>query len=446
MNDPYLVVKSDKVASVAKRAGLTLDELRRLNHLSSKETIATGQTLYLSERTSFGFTTLFLDALRHPIENLPYQLRFDDQVVTGKTPANGMVPRKVTKNANSTIEVWTQDAQGQWQQLTSTTSGYGHKLITLVSGAVVVAGKTEAQPAGVPTQPTPPAGSVAPPRPGPTSQAAPPKRAAGRPSKNNKAVKTKTAKTPQGQPVLQISVDIPQGLLDYFATFKGGEITDKDWKDTAETLTCEEAVLKAISVVESGGNSSFWRLNKGDGAHIPAILFERHYFSKKTKGIYDDTFPDVSWPIGYRIRKKLHANDKTMPFGEVEELDIYSDRVSAYLRLIEAYRLDEDAALRSCSWGKFQVMGDNFGACGAGDLKVFINAMCTSEYEQLRMLSGFIRKKSRLWTAVKTRDWEAIALNYNGPGYKTFSYDTKLKAAYEKFVSPPKDASNKTKA
>ena len=135
-----------------------------------------------------------------------------------------------------------------------------------------------------------------------------------------------------------------------------------------------------------------------------------------------------------------------MPFGEVEELDIYSDRVSAYLRLIEAYRLDEDAALRSCSWGKFQVMGDNFGACGAGDLKVFINAMCTSEYEQLRMLSGFIRKKSRLWTAVKTRDWEAIALNYNGPGYKTFSYDTKLKAAYEKFVSPPKDASNKTKA
>ena len=102
--------------------------------------------------------------------------------------------------------------------------------------------------------------------------------------------------------------------------------------------------MKAISVVESGGNSSFWRLNKGDGANIPAILFERHYFSRKTKGSYNDTFPDISWPIGYRTRKKLHANDKTMPFGEVEELDIYSDRVSAYLRLIEAYRLDPDAA------------------------------------------------------------------------------------------------------
>ena len=243
---------------------------------------------------------------------------------------------------------------------------------------------------------------------------------------------------PQGQPVLQISVDIPQGLLAHFAKFKGGYITDANWTDMAKLLDCEEAVLKAISVVESGGNSSFWRLNKGDGANIPAILFERHYFSRKTKGSYNDTFPDISWPIGYRTRKTLHANDKTMPFGEVEELDIYSDRVSAYLRLIEAYRLDPDAALRSCSWGKFQVMGDNFAACGSASVVEFVDAMCTSEYEQLKLLAGFIQNKPRLWTAVKTKDWAVIALNYNGAGYKTFSYDTKLKAAYEKFAPASK--------
>ena len=61
-------------------------------------------------------------------------------------------------------------------------------------------------------------------------------------------------------------------------------------------------------------------------------------------------------------------------------------------------------------------------------------------------LRAFIRNKSRLWTAVKTKDWQAIALNYNGPGYKTFSYDTKLKAAYEKFAPAPKGAPDKTKA
>ena len=235
-------------------------------------------------------------------------------------------------------------------------------------------------------------------------------------------------------------------MLDHFAKFTGGEITDKDWKDTADRLTCEAAVLKTISVVESGGNSSFWRLNNGDGAHIPAILFERHYFSRKTKGIYNDTFPDISWPVGYRVRKDPKRVDKTMPFGDVNEVDLYRDRTTAYLRLIEAYRLDKDAALMSCSWGKFQVMGDNFAACDARDLNAFVGAMCTSEYEQLKLLAGFIQNKPRLWAAVRAKDWEAIALNYNGPGYKTFHYDTKLKAAYEKFSLPPKDSSEKPNA
>ena len=91
-------------------------------------------------------------------------------------------------------------------------------------------------------------------------------------------------------------------------------------------------------------------------------------------------------------------------------------------------------------------MGDNFAACDAGGLDEFVNAMCTSEYEQLQMLAGFIRNKPRLWAAVKTKDWKAIALNYNGPGYKTFSYDTKLKAAYGKFAAAPTDAPDKKKA
>ncbi|MBK1613915.1 hypothetical protein CKO44_10590 [Rubrivivax gelatinosus] len=31
-----------------------------------------------------------------------------------------------------------------------------------------------------------------------------------------------------------------------------------------------------------------------------------------------------------------------------------------------------------------------------------------------------------------------IAFNYNGPGYETYSYDTKLKSAYEKYRSESK--------
>lgn len=97
--------------------------------------------------------------------------------------------------------------------------------------------------------------------------------------------------------------------------------------------------------------------------------------------------------------------------------------------------------------GKFQIMGANFELCGARDINEFVAKMCGSEATQIGLLASFIRRKPRswkdpknkalgkeisLWDAVKTKNWAAIAFNYNGPGYKTYSYDTKLKNAYEK--------------
>lgn len=206
-------------------------------------------------------------------------------------------------------------------------------------------------------------------------------------------------------------------------------------------------MLKAFAEVESGGRSSFWRLNKSDGAFIPAILYERHYFSDKSHHKYDATHPDISWLTGYRKRTLLGQDDKKMPDGIVEATDIYSDYSSSYLRLINAYRLDPDAALMACSWGKFQIMGANFALCGQSDVVKFVDMMCASEASQIELVAEFIQRKPRawknprnkalgleisLWDAVKTKDWAAIAFNYNGSGYRTYSYDTKLKAAYEK--------------
>lgn len=78
--------------------------------------------------------------------------------------------------------------------------------------------------------------------------------------------------------------------------------------------------------------------------------------------------------------------------------------------------------------------------------------MCTSELGQIEVLSAFIQRKPRawkapknktlgkeisLWDAVKTKDWKAIAFNYNGPSYATYGYDTKLQAAYEAYKKKP---------
>jgi hypothetical protein len=42
-------------------------------------------------------------------------------------------------------------------------------------------------------------------------------------------------------------------------------------------------------------------------------------------------------------------------------------------------------------------------------------------------------KAMSLWAAVRDKNWEQIAYNYNGPTYKKYQYDTKLRSAYEKY-------------
>ncbi|NMM10649.1 MAG: DUF3380 domain-containing protein [Polaromonas sp.] len=451
LSDPYRVKHGDTLSAIAELSGHSVAELRRFNHLENPNQLAVGQTLFLSDASAFGVSVLFLDALRQPIVNLPYQLRFDGKVVKQTTGSAGLAPRQLTHNAQSVFEVWIQNAEQEWQRLTSTVSGCGHKMITLVSGSIVIKGQTQAHPHGAPialvgvgNRPPLATNSSA-------FQPPLPKPAAGAASKNNKAVKTRKAKAPQGQSVIQIGVEIPRALLKYFANYKGGDITEADWNLAANGIDCDAAVLKAIAKVESGKRSSFWRLNKIDGAQIPAIMFERHYFSQLTGRKFDAQHPDISWPTGYQQQGKLGSDNKEMHDRKVVVSDIYSDFASSYLRLINAYQLDADAALKSCSWGKFQIMGANYATCGAADLNRFVATMCASELGQIKLLAGFIQRKPRpwkdrrnhalgkevsLWDAVKTKNWQAIAFNYNGPGYKKYHYDTQIQHAYEQYSQP----------
>lgn len=442
--DPYRVKSGDTLSSIARRAGVAVASLQRWNGVRDANKINVGQVLYLSEASAFGVSVAFLDALRHPIANLHYRLEFDGRSIVGRTPSNGQIPTQITKDARSQVDVWVRDAQHQWHRLVSTASGYGHKLITLLSGAIVVPATLDelkrdavkAKSKGREVTATA------------TTQAKPPVKPTGKPSKNNPAVTAKKAKGPQGQPVIVLGVDLPEGLTDHFRNYKSGEISEKDWVNVASELLCEPEVLKAIAKVESGGRSAFWRLNDGEGGHVPAILYERHYFSRLTKGVYDKDHPDISWPTGYRTRKRLGKNDKKMHDGKVDADDVYSSYATSYLRLINAYKLDPGAALQSCSWGKFQIMGANFSLCGEDDVEEFVNQMCTSDAQQISLLAGFIQhkpcawknpknkklgKEISLWDAVKIKNWRAIAFNYNGPGYETHEYHSKLEKAYEQY-------------
>ena len=139
-------------------------------------------------------------------------------------------------------------------------------------------------------------------------------------------------------------------------------------------------------------------------------------------GQYDKDYPDISGP---RRSAGTFGNNQMQ-----------------YLRLINAYRLDKNAALKSCSWGKFQILGENYGLCREHDVVSFVTKMATNEAKQLELFAVFIRNKmdrknkreaygTLLWHAVQQKDWENIARYYNGPKYKKYNYDTKLYQTYE---------------
>ena len=181
-------------------------------------------------------------------------------------------------------------------------------------------------------------------------------------------------------------------------------LTEDDYKEAAKKLGCDIAAVKAVSEVESGKHGAF--LPSGD----PVILFERHKFHKFTNGKYDQTNPGISnrTPGGYGPVSKQHE------------------------RYQEAAGLDSDAAIQSCSWGRFQVMGFHWKNLGYPSLKDFVDSMYVSEGNHL---DSFVRYviKNNLAKHLKNKNWAAFAEGYNGKDYKINKYDQKLAAAYKKY-------------
>lgn len=176
-------------------------------------------------------------------------------------------------------------------------------------------------------------------------------------------------------------------------------LDDEAIENAARKIGCQVAAVRAVIDVESRGG---FLADKR-----PKILFERHYFSRLTGRQYDASHPAISNPNwgGYK--------------GGTAEYD----------RLGEAISLDRDAALRSASWGAFQIMGDNYRVCGFQSAEDFVAAMVAGEPAQLDAFVAFV-KKNHLDDELIRTDWAGFARGYNGPAYRANKYDEKLAAAY----------------
>ncbi len=181
-------------------------------------------------------------------------------------------------------------------------------------------------------------------------------------------------------------------------------LVHQDYLKAANTLRCDVAAIRAVCEVEAPKGGFF-----PDGT--PTTLFEGHKFSQFTGGKYDESHPTISYPSWTR--------------------EHYGDWTREKERLAEAITLDRTAALKSASWGKFQIMGFNHRAAGFPVLQKFINAMFESEAAQLQAFVNFVIHE-KLDDELRDRRWADFARRYNGPGYAANRYDTKIAAAYER--------------
>jgi hypothetical protein len=185
----------------------------------------------------------------------------------------------------------------------------------------------------------------------------------------------------------------------------GTKLDDGAIASAATAIGCEPAAVHAVIEVESRGGFL------PDGR--PKMLFERHYFSRLTGRAYDAAHPDVSNP----------------------RRGGYEGGAAEYDRLARAIGLDRQAALRSASWGMFQIMGDNFGRCDFAYVEAFVAAMVSGEPAQLAAFVAFVRH-AKLDEVLARHDWAAFARGYNGPAFKANRYDQRLAEAWRRDAAP----------
>lgn len=190
-------------------------------------------------------------------------------------------------------------------------------------------------------------------------------------------------------------------------------LVDDDYVDAATYLGCEEAAIRAVDEVESGGSGFL-----PDGKL--KVLFEGHIFHRYTKGKYAASNPDICYPSW---TTKFYTKGNTQQRGDGE-----------LARLQRAMKLDKKAALMSASYGRFQVMGFNFAVCGYKDVETFFEDMQADETKHLEAFINYVTH-NRLDDELINLDWARFARGYNGPEYSKNAYDTKLRRAYERWTA-----------
>lgn len=187
-------------------------------------------------------------------------------------------------------------------------------------------------------------------------------------------------------------------------------LKDSDYIGAAKRLNVSELVIRVFGATEGRG-VGFLKNGKAK------ILFERHrmyFYLSQFKG-------------------KAYANQQMKCCPSIVNMTPggYKGEDAEYTRLRLAQNIHAESALMSCSWGQFQIMGENWKDLGYQSVFDFVDQMQSSESLQLEAFIRFIEWKPGLLAALQKQEWHTVFTLYNGKNYKKLGYQAKFQKEWD---------------
>lgn len=206
------------------------------------------------------------------------------------------------------------------------------------------------------------------------------------------------------------------------AALNGSDISkflkDSDYIAAAKRLKVSELAIRVFGATEGRG-VGFLQNGKAK------ILFERHrmYF----------------YLVHFKGKTFANAQMKASPSIVNTTSGGYKGNEAEYTRLRLAQNIHPESALMSCSWGQFQIMGENWKDLGYQSVFDFVDQMQANESLQLEAFIRFIEwktgtvneKKVSLLEALRAEDWPTVFTLYNGSNYKKLGYQAKFQREWD---------------
>jgi N-acetylmuramidase len=196
---------------------------------------------------------------------------------------------------------------------------------------------------------------------------------------------------------------------------KAKKLEDVDLPRVAMHIGAGEDEVHMLIEVETLG-SGF------DKSGRPIMLFEPHVFHRNLAGMERQSA--VNAGLAY-------AKWGARPYPR-----------DSYPRLLQAMKINEKEALKSCSWGMGQIMGGHYKMLGYETVQEMVAAFADDEDNHLEGMIAFIKASGiddelRVLAHKKgptqPEDCAVIARVYNGAGYRVNRYHIKMATAHNKW-------------